>query len=61
MSQSQSTTPFTDADNRTSQSVREPLEELKSNLVGYARQRPELVALYCFGLGFVLGWKLKPW
>jgi hypothetical protein len=27
----------------------------------YARERPGVVALYCFGLGFVVGWKLKPW
>lgn len=27
----------------------------------YARQRPEVVALWCFGIGFILGWKLKPW
>ena len=61
MIQNEATTRFTDADDRTSQSVQEPLDELKSNLMDYARQRPELVALYCFGLGFVLGWKLKPW
>jgi hypothetical protein len=27
----------------------------------YARERPDVVALWCFGIGFVLGWKLKPW
>jgi hypothetical protein len=27
----------------------------------YGRQRPEVVALWCFGIGFVLGWKLKLW
>jgi len=27
----------------------------------YARERPEVVALWAFGLGFVLGWKLKLW
>ncbi len=27
----------------------------------YARERPEVVALWCFGIGFALGWKLKPW
>ena len=27
----------------------------------YARERPEIVALWAFGIGFVLGWKLKPW
>jgi len=27
----------------------------------YGRERPEVVALWCFGIGFVLGWKLKLW
>jgi hypothetical protein len=27
----------------------------------YSRERPEVVALWTFGIGFVLGWKLKPW
>jgi hypothetical protein len=27
----------------------------------YARERPEIVALWCLGIGFVLGWKLKIW
>lgn len=27
----------------------------------YGRERPEIVALWCLGIGFVLGWKLKPW
>lgn len=27
----------------------------------YAKERPDVVALWAFGIGFVLGWKLKPW
>jgi len=27
----------------------------------YARSQPETVALWCIGIGFILGWKLKPW
>ena len=27
----------------------------------YARENPESAALWCFGIGFVLGWKLKLW
>ena len=27
----------------------------------YGRERPEIVALWCLGIGFVLGWKLKLW
>jgi len=25
----------------------------------YARERPEMVAIWSFGIGFVLGWKLR--
>ena len=27
----------------------------------YAKERPGVVAMCCLGVGFVLGWKLKPW
>lgn len=27
----------------------------------YARERPEVVAYWAFGLGFLMGWKLKMW
>ena len=27
----------------------------------YTREKPGVVALWCLGVGFVLGWKLKPW
>jgi hypothetical protein len=36
---------------------RDLIEYLKE----YAREKPEVAALWCFGIGFVLGWKLKPW
>lgn len=38
-----------------------PVEDLTEYLREYSRERPEAVALFCLGLGFVLGWKLKPW
>ena len=38
-----------------------PLDDFLAYLQEYARERPEIVALTCFGLGFILGWKLKPW
>jgi hypothetical protein len=38
-----------------------PLEDLMHYFVEYAREKPEVAALWCFGIGFVLGWKLKPW
>ena len=33
------------------------LERMKE----YAREEPVPFALWAFGIGFVLGWKLKPW
>jgi hypothetical protein len=38
-----------------------PLDDVLAYFREYARERPEVVALTCFGIGFVLGWKLKPW
>jgi hypothetical protein len=38
-----------------------PLTDAYEYLRNYARQKPDVAALWCFGLGFVLGWKLKPW
>ena len=36
-------------------------EEAVGSLKHYAAERPDVVALWCLGIGFVLGWKLKPW
>jgi hypothetical protein len=30
-------------------------------LTDYARENPGTAALWCLGIGFVLGWKIKPW
>ena len=38
-----------------------PLDDLLGYLREYSRERPEIVALSCFAVGFILGWKLKPW
>ncbi|MBW3598053.1 MAG: hypothetical protein KY475_12340 [Planctomycetes bacterium] len=38
-----------------------PSEDILDYLRAYAREKPEVAALWCFGIGFVLGWKLKPW
>jgi hypothetical protein len=35
--------------------------DLIEYLKDYAREKPEVAALWCFGIGFILGWKLKPW
>ena len=38
-----------------------PYEDLLDYLRRYMRERPETAAIVCLGIGFVLGWKLKPW
>jgi len=43
------------------QNAMQPFDDLYGYFQDYARQRPDVVALWCFGIGFVLGWKLKPW
>ena len=35
--------------------------DLAEYLANYSRQNPGTAALTCLGVGFVLGWKLKPW
>ncbi|HEX4144757.1 MAG TPA: hypothetical protein VHY91_14725 [Pirellulales bacterium] len=35
--------------------------DLTEYLANYARQNPGTAALTCLAIGFVLGWKLKPW
>jgi len=38
-----------------------PASDLVQYLREYTRERPEVVALWCLGVGIILGWKLKPW
>jgi hypothetical protein len=38
-----------------------PAGDLVEYFREYARERPEVMALWCLGIGFVLGWKLKIW
>ncbi len=38
-----------------------PTNDLMEYFQEYTREKPEAVALWCLGIGFVLGWKLKPW
>lgn len=38
-----------------------PSADLVEYMKEYARQKPEVAALWCLGIGFILGWKLKPW
>jgi len=38
-----------------------PFDDVLESVRTYARERPETFALACFGVGFILGWRLKPW
>jgi hypothetical protein len=38
-----------------------PMDDVISYVRQYAREKPDVAALWCFGIGFILGWKLKPW
>jgi hypothetical protein len=46
---------------RRSTSQMQPFDDLLEYARTYAKERPETFALACFGLGFILGWRLKPW
>lgn len=38
-----------------------PIDDLVDYTTEYVRQNPGTAALWCFGVGFIVGWKLKPW
>lgn len=67
MAKSSTAAPKTSSDNgttaarRSSSNQPHPTQDITQYLKEYARARPEVAAMWCFGLGFVLGWKLKPW
>lgn len=52
--------PRNDSNDSRLQSV-DVKEDVIEYLTSYARQKPAHAALFCLGVGFVLGWKLKPW
>ncbi len=43
------------------ESPKEITHDVIEYMVEYARQNPAYAALGCMGVGFILGWKLKPW
>jgi hypothetical protein len=46
---------------RCGQTEMRPVEDLVQYVRDYTRDRPESVAIACFAVGFILGWRLKPW
>lgn len=55
-----STTTHSDQETANSDDIK-PSEDLVDYLKDYARAEPQKAALWCVGVGFILGWKLKPW
>ncbi|TWU58253.1 hypothetical protein [Rubripirellula reticaptiva] len=39
----------------------EPAKDLLSLAKAYAKDKPEVAAVWAFGLGLIVGWKIKPW
>jgi hypothetical protein len=44
-----------------SRSSSKPVDDTIAYVRTCVRENPEAAALWCLGIGFVLGWKLKPW
>lgn len=40
--------------------VAEPAKDLVELMKDYAREKPDVAACWCFAIGVVIGWKLKP-
>jgi hypothetical protein len=36
-------------------------QNLVDHLTQFCKENPGTAAAWCFGIGFVLGWRLKPW
>jgi hypothetical protein len=51
----------TTKDRESRREERQPAQDFVNYLREYARENPEMTALWCLGVGFILGWKLKPW
>jgi hypothetical protein len=45
----------------TTENPRELTHDIAECLKLYAQDNPGTTALWCLGIGFVLGWKMKPW
>lgn len=52
---------FPQANGSPTQSFEAVAHEVLGKMESYAREKPTHFALWALGIGFVLGWKLKPW
>ena len=48
-------------ENGSPQDARQASHDVVEYLKQYARENPGTAALWCLGVGFILGWKMKPW
>jgi len=59
------TTPNLGQESKGISRVQHDVQEMQKDAVEYAmeyaKENPGHAALFCIGLGFILGWKLKPW
>ncbi len=39
--------------------VTEPAKDIFGRLSEYAHEKPDVAAMWCFGLGLIVGWKLR--
>lgn len=64
MATTQTPNKSTNSRQAAAQTMEDPVE-VGRDLVQYAREyvreNPETAAIWCFGIGFLLGWKLKIW
>jgi hypothetical protein len=49
------------ADFPTTGSLERTAQEMVDRLKDYAQENPMAFGLWALGIGFVLGWKLRPW
>jgi len=49
------------ADDPTMGSLESMANDVLDHLKDYAREHPTTFGLCALGVGFILGWKLKPW
>lgn len=40
--------------------VTEPAKDLVTLAKDFVKKKPDVAAMWCFGLGLIVGWKLKP-
>ena len=61
MNRTTSTQPTNQRNRVEPPSLSDAAQDALSIFQDYAKDRPDVVAFTCLGIGFILGWKLKPW